>query len=137
MIGNTDGHHLTSPLLCSTHFIDTIKGIDTFRAYGWVPHSVIQSDTLLDTSQRPAYLLAMILAIVVVAFLTQLKKSSTGSGLTGTSLVTLMTFASTLTNFIRSRKDHGGGVSSGSGDFWRRIVVVGREQGRSRGSDEP
>lgn len=98
----------------STQFMDTIKGLDTFRSFGWAPHSVIQNDNLLDTSQRPAYLLAMIqrwlaftldviamfLAIMVVALSSQLV-SSTGTGLTGASLVTLITFGSSLTSFIR------------------------------------
>lgn len=47
-----------SPLY--THFIDTIKGITTFRAFGWVPQGVARNHVLLDDSQRPAYLLAMI-----------------------------------------------------------------------------
>lgn len=94
--------------------MDTIQGIDTFRTFGWVPQSITQNDDLLDTSQRPAYLLAMIqrwlaftldiivmiLAIIVVVLSTQLR-SSTGLGLTGASLVTLMTFGSSLTNLIR------------------------------------
>lgn len=98
----------------STHFIDTIKGLATFRAFGWIPASVAANNTLVDTSQRPAYLLSMIqrwlafvldvvvavLAIVVVTLSTQV--SSGGSiGFTGASMVTLMTFGPWLAGLVR------------------------------------
>ncbi|KAK0636055.1 P-loop containing nucleoside triphosphate hydrolase protein [Bombardia bombarda] len=43
-----------------SHFIDTIRGVATFRAFGWVHDAIDRNSQLLDTSQRPAYLLAMI-----------------------------------------------------------------------------
>lgn len=99
-----------SPLY--THFLDTIRGLATFRAFGWVQEGVALNNCLLDTSQRPAYLLAMVqrwlgfalqtvvavLAIVVVTLATQLRSST---GLTGASLVTLMTFGDILNYIIR------------------------------------
>lgn len=89
-----------------------MKGVATFRALGWILHSIGKNHTLLDDSQRPAYLLAMIqrwlaftldgvvtvLAVVVVTLSTQLKSTT---GFTGASLVTLMTFGPSLTNLIR------------------------------------
>jgi ABC-type multidrug transport system fused ATPase/permease subunit len=94
----------------STHFLDTIKDVATFRAFGWAQHGIETNKKLLDTSQRPTYLLAMVqrwllftlqllvavLAIAVVTLATQLRSST---GLTGASLVTLMTFGDIL-NYI-------------------------------------
>lgn len=45
---------------CSTHFLDTTKGILTLRAFGFVSQDRAQNTELLDASQRPAYLLFMI-----------------------------------------------------------------------------
>ncbi|KAI1408189.1 P-loop containing nucleoside triphosphate hydrolase protein [Hypoxylon sp. FL1857] len=100
-----------SPLY--SHFIDTIKGIATFRAFGWVQDGVELNNKYLDTSQRPAYLLAMIqrwlgftlsmvvavLAIVVVTLATQLHSNR---AFTGASLVTLMNFGSNLSFIVRT-----------------------------------
>jgi len=100
---------LTEP---SSHFIDTLKGIDTFRAFGWIQDSIAKNSKLLDTSQRPAYLLAMIqrwlaftlemivalLAVAVVVLATQLRSNQ---ALAGAGLVTLMVFGDNLTAIIR------------------------------------
>ncbi|KAG6355351.1 hypothetical protein INS49_003313 [Diaporthe citri] len=78
------GLETKSPLY--SHFIDTMKGIATIRAFGWVSENVHVNKTYLDTSQRPAYLLAIIqrwlgfvlrivvalLAIAIVTLATQL-----------------------------------------------------------------
>lgn len=96
----------------STHFTDTIKGLPTIRAFKWTSKSIEHNRNLLDNSQRPAYLLAMIqqwltlamqlivacIAVIVTALATQLK---TNSGLTGASLVTLMGFPETVVIVIR------------------------------------
>lgn len=93
--------------------MDTLNGIITFRALGWTQAGIAKCISLIDDSQRPAYLLAMIqrwlgfvldcvvavLAIVVVAMSTQL---SSNPGFTGASLVTLMNFGPLLSNMIRS-----------------------------------
>jgi len=44
----------------STHFLDTTKGIVTLRAFGFIDDDRSKNTLLLDTSQRPAYLLIMI-----------------------------------------------------------------------------
>jgi ABC-type multidrug transport system fused ATPase/permease subunit len=89
-----------------------MKGIITFRALGWVPHGIEQNNRLVDASQRPAYLLAMIqrwlalvlqlvvagLSLTVVCFATQLRL---GSAFTGASLVTLMNFGESLSMVVR------------------------------------
>ncbi|GIC88015.1 uncharacterized protein Aud_004406 [Aspergillus udagawae] len=99
-----------SPLY--THFLDTMNAVATFRAFGWVPAGIAANNELLDTSQRPFYLLAItqrwlgfslqlvvaLLAIMVVTLSTQL---GSRAGLTGASLVTLMTFGDILNYVIR------------------------------------
>lgn len=99
-----------SPLY--THFLDTIKGISTVRAFGWVDQDISQNDTLLDNSLQPAYLLAMIqqwlrtvmqlvvagLAVVLVSLATQLDPNV---GVAGTSLVTLLAFGGSLSELIQ------------------------------------
>ncbi|WYZ35872.1 hypothetical protein EsH8_X_000519 [Colletotrichum jinshuiense] len=99
-----------SPLY--THFLDTIKGVATIRAFGWAGKDIAHNQHLLDTSQRPAYLLAMIqqwlvvtmrlmvgfIAVILVALATQLR---TNSGFTGASLVTLMSWGETIAMLIR------------------------------------
>ncbi|KAK3898910.1 hypothetical protein C8A05DRAFT_37494 [Staphylotrichum tortipilum] len=95
-----------------SHYIDTIKGIATFRALGWVREGIQQNYLLLDTSQRPAYLLAMIqrwlaltlqlvvavIAVAVVAMATQLRSNT---AFTGAGLIALMSFGETLAQIIR------------------------------------
>lgn len=98
-----------SPLY--THFLDTVSGIVTLRAYGWLPqHAKINHD-FLDTSQRPYYLLAMvqqwltlamnlivlILAVLLVALATQLRAQP---GFAGAGLVSLINFGTLLTGII-------------------------------------
>lgn len=96
----------------STHFLDTIKGVVTLRAFGWTEPSVSLNNVLLDTSQRPAYLLSMIqrwlafvlsmviavIALLVVTLATQLRPSS---GFTGASMVLIMSFGKTLGNLVQ------------------------------------
>ncbi|KAI1382741.1 P-loop containing nucleoside triphosphate hydrolase protein [Hypoxylon trugodes] len=100
-----------SPLY--SHFIDTIKGIATYRAFGWVANSIDLNNNYLDTSQRPAYLLAMIqrwlgfilrlvvaaLALVVVTLATQ---SRFNTAFTGASLVTMMDFGGILSYIVQT-----------------------------------
>ncbi|KAI5922440.1 ABC multidrug transporter [Camillea tinctor] len=100
-----------SPL--HTHFLDTTKGIVTLRAFGFMDKDRAKNLHLLDTSQRPAYLLTMIqhlltfvlnivvalIALVLTALATQLRSDS---GFTGASLVTLMGFGDILSHIVLS-----------------------------------
>ena len=84
----------------------------TVRAFGWEQNGIDENDRLVNISQVPTYLLAMIqrglmfvlqlgvalLATCVVVLATQLR---TSSALTGASLVTLMTFGDVLNYIIR------------------------------------
>jgi hypothetical protein len=47
-------------LLPSSHLLETLGGLATIRAFGWVDSNLSHNRTLLDNSQRPVYLLAMI-----------------------------------------------------------------------------
>ncbi|KAJ4993969.1 Canalicular multispecific organic anion transporter 1-like protein 2 [Stagonosporopsis vannaccii] len=98
-----------SPLY--SHFLDTIKGLASIRAFGWVEDEIKYNRDLLDTSQRPAYLLAMIqqclmlvlnlivafMGVALVSLATQLR---TSTGFTGASLISLMTFSELATGLI-------------------------------------
>lgn len=97
--------------ITSTHFLDTLAGLPTIRAFGWLPDQLARNNALLDDSQRPSYLLAMaqqwlmvtmnvivaILAILLVALATQLGASA---GNVGAGLVTLITLGNTLTTIV-------------------------------------
>lgn len=85
----------------------------TFRAFNWIEDAVSLNDTLLDTSQRPAYLLRMIqrwlsfvldmvtalLSVLVVTLSTQLRSDT---GFTGASMVSIMSLGGTLANLIQT-----------------------------------
>ncbi|KAI0503440.1 putative ABC multidrug transporter [Xylaria bambusicola] len=100
-----------SPLY--THFLDTSRGVVTLRASDFMSEHKAKNRHLLDTSQRPAYLLIMIqqwlavvlnlvvgaIAILLTALATQLRS---GSGITGASLVTLLSFGESLSGIIIS-----------------------------------
>ncbi|KAM0354777.1 hypothetical protein ACHAPU_000597 [Fusarium lateritium] len=98
-------------LVFSTHFLDTRKGIATLRAFGFVAKDVEKNAHLVDTSQRPAYLLVMIqqwlnlvlnlIVMVIATMLTSLAvKLHSNTAFTGASLVTLMNFGESLSGII-------------------------------------
>ncbi|KAH8821942.1 ABC transporter-like protein [Xylogone sp. PMI_703] len=90
-----------SPLY--TQFIESLSGLVTLRAFRWQKPNHTLNDKLLDSSQRPLYLLYMVqqwLALVmdfislglvlVVVGLTLKFKSSVSVGFTGVALVNIM-----------------------------------------------
>ncbi|KAH7152638.1 putative ABC multidrug transporter [Dactylonectria macrodidyma] len=98
-----------SPLY--THFLDTVKGITTLRAFGFIPDDVQKNANLIDSSQRPAYLLVMVqqwlnlvldlVVMVLAAVLTTLAvRLHSNSGFAGASLVTLMGFGENLSGIV-------------------------------------
>lgn len=83
----------------------------TLRAFGFISEDRAKNTRLLDTSQRPAYLLYMVqdwlilvlglVVMFVAVMLTALVvKLRAGSGFTGASLVTLMGFAESLSGIV-------------------------------------
>ncbi|KUJ23459.1 putative ABC multidrug transporter [Mollisia scopiformis] len=98
-----------SPLY--THFLDTVKGLLTMRAFGFVAEERAKNIQLLDTSQRPAYLLIMIqqwltlvlnmvVMIMAVILTTQAVRLRSNSGFAGASFVTLMQFGENLSGIV-------------------------------------
>ncbi|KAB5542782.1 ABC transporter type 1, transmembrane domain-containing protein [Coniochaeta sp. 2T2.1] len=103
-----------SPLY--THFLDTLNGIATIRAYGWFDHMASRNAHLLDMSQRPSYLLAMVqqwlllvmnmvvaaLALILVLLATQLRGGVVDLGALGAAMVMLITFGTTLAGVVNA-----------------------------------
>ncbi|KAL4768994.1 ABC transporter type 1, transmembrane domain-containing protein [Aspergillus nidulans var. acristatus] len=98
-----------SPLY--THFIDVIKGIATFRAFGFVSDDIQENARLVDSSQRAAYLLLMIqewlnlvlklVVMVIVAVLTTLAvRLHSNSAFAGASMYSLMSFGESLSGIV-------------------------------------
>lgn len=101
--------------ISSTQFTDTVTGVVTLRAFGWAQESLELNISLLDNSQRPAYLLAMVqhcltfflsavvmvLATLVVVLVTQVK-AVTGAGFAGASMISLMSFGDFVSSLIRN-----------------------------------
>ncbi|PGH13069.1 hypothetical protein AJ79_03906 [Helicocarpus griseus UAMH5409] len=94
-----------------THFLDTVKGVTTLRAFGFIRDDIQKNARLVDFSQRPAYLLIMIqqwlnlvldlVVMALAAILTTLAvQLHTNSGFTGASLVTLMNFGESLSGIV-------------------------------------
>lgn len=96
----------------SSHFLESVDGLATIRAFDWVNPSIKDCHRLLDESSRPDYLQNMVqewlnlvlnmtiavLAVIIIILATQLH---TGAGFTGVGLVTLMSFGSMGANLVR------------------------------------
>ena len=96
-----------------THFLESLSGLATLRAFGWQDHSIAQNHELLDNSQRPFYLLFMVqrwltlvldlintaLAVIVVTVASQLR-GHVSVGFTGVSLTQIISFAATMKTLI-------------------------------------
>ncbi|PQE15658.1 ABC multidrug transporter protein [Rutstroemia sp. NJR-2017a BBW] len=100
-----------SPLY--THFLDTLRGIVTLRAFGFIPDDIRKNSRLINSSQRPAYLLLMIqewlnlvldlvvmvMAVVLTTLAVQLRSNS---AFAGASLYTLISFGENLSGIVIS-----------------------------------
>jgi ABC-type multidrug transport system fused ATPase/permease subunit len=103
-----------SPLY--TQFQDTIRGIATIRAFGWVPHYMAQNYTRVDDSLRPAYLLSMSqvwlmlvlklivasIAVSVTVLATQVISLSGRAGFVGAGMVSLMELGNMMNACVHS-----------------------------------
>ncbi|KAL4958875.1 ABC transporter [Aspergillus stella-maris] len=97
-----------------THFLDLVSGASTIRAFKWQSAFNATSQSLLDTSQRPVYMLycvqqalgfvldflVAILAVTLVATVVFLKEKF-DAGDVGVALVMVMTFNSSLMTLIK------------------------------------
>ncbi|KAJ5701344.1 hypothetical protein N7488_008892 [Penicillium malachiteum] len=102
-----------SPLF--SQFIESLSGLVTIRSFGWTKAFESQSLALLDTSQKPFYLmfciqrwlelaldisvaiLGAILMILVVKLRTEL-----GAGYVGLAILNVITFSQSLSNILRN-----------------------------------
>lgn len=103
-----------SPLYAQ--FQDTVRGIISVRAFGWVAPYIAQNHKHLDNSQQPVYILGMmqvwlalvldlIVAVVAVSatiLATQLSSISERAGYVGAGLVSLMQFGNLLNGSVQS-----------------------------------
>ncbi|PWY83785.1 P-loop containing nucleoside triphosphate hydrolase protein [Aspergillus sclerotioniger CBS 115572] len=98
-----------SPLY--THFLDTLKGVTTLRAFGFVPEHIQKNARLINSSQRPAYLLLMIqewlnlvldvVVMVMSVILTTLAvRLHSNSAFAGASLFSLMSFGESISGIV-------------------------------------
>ncbi|RDW80919.1 hypothetical protein BP5796_05617 [Coleophoma crateriformis] len=96
-----------------SHFLETLSGLSTIRAFGWEQESKAVNIKVVKNSQKPYYLLFCIqrwlelvlnlivaaMAVIVVALAMNLR-ASTSPGLLGISLNNILSFNSTLSMFV-------------------------------------
>ena len=101
-----------SPLY--SHFIDSLSGHSTIRAFGWVADFEEKNLMLLDTSQKPYYLLLCIqrwlalildlmvgvLAVLLMSLIVKLR-NEISAGYVGLALLNVMTFNESLAYIIK------------------------------------
>jgi ABC-type multidrug transport system fused ATPase/permease subunit len=101
-----------SPLY--SHFIESLSGLVTIRAFGWSDAFVQQNLALLDNSQKPYYLLWCIqrwlglvldlmvsgLALILMVLIVKLR-DSISPGYVGLALLNVMGFSQSLTQNVR------------------------------------
>lgn len=97
-----------------SHFIETLAGLTTIRAFAWAPAYTRASLTLLDASQKPYYLLLCIqrwlvfvldlvvaaLALVLVGMAVALR-TRMSPGFLGVALVNMMDLSHALTGLVQ------------------------------------
>ncbi|KAG4443574.1 hypothetical protein IFR05_000951 [Cadophora sp. M221] len=102
-----------SPLY--SHFIESLSGLVTIRAFGWGETFKTQNLALLDVSQKPYYLLfciqrwlalaldllVMALAVILMSLVVKLR-SEISAGFVGLALLNVMSFNENLANIIKT-----------------------------------
>ncbi|KAJ5496624.1 ABC transporter integral membrane type 1 [Penicillium fimorum] len=100
---------MKSPLY--THFLDTVKGITTLRAFGFLPDDIKKNAHLIDASQRPAYFLLMIqqwlnlvldlvVMVIAVVMTTLAVRLHSDSAFAGASMYSLMSFGENISGIV-------------------------------------
>ncbi|MCJ1434939.1 hypothetical protein MMC27_004309 [Xylographa pallens] len=101
-----------SPLY--SHFIESLSGLSTIRAFGWTDNFLEKNLTLLDVSQKPYYLLfciqrwlglildlmVAVLAVVLMVLMVKLRSNVT-SGFVGLALLNVMSFNQALATIVK------------------------------------
>jgi ATP-binding cassette subfamily C (CFTR/MRP) protein 1 len=97
-----------------THFIESLSGLVTIRAFGWSDEFVQQNLVLLERSQQPYYLLfciqrwlalvldlmVAVLAIILMVLVVELRHS-VAPGYVGLALLNILSFSASLTWIIK------------------------------------
>ena len=104
---------LKSPLY--THFIESLAGVTTIRAFSWTHAASSRMVSLLDTAQRPYYLLlciqrwlSLVLNLIVAAITILLVgvslalRTRVDSGLLGIALIMMMNLGLVLSELIQN-----------------------------------
>ena len=98
---------------CSAQFLETLDGLTSIRAFGWVQQSLDRNCELVDQAQKPFYLMGMIqkwlalvldliimvMAVLIVGIAVRLR-NTISPGFTGVSLTQVISFTSYLTTMI-------------------------------------
>ncbi|KAM3505474.1 hypothetical protein MY10362_002923 [Beauveria mimosiformis] len=95
------------------HFRETLDGLVTIRAFGWSESNIRLNDKLVDKSQQSSYLSSMLqtwlkamlslcIAMVAAVFVGIASRLPASTGLVGVALVTFMSAAGMLGDFIQS-----------------------------------
>jgi ATP-binding cassette subfamily C (CFTR/MRP) protein 1 len=96
-----------------SHFLETLEGVVTIRAFGWEEDAKEAHLRLLDVAQSPYYLLSCIqrwlklvldlivaaLAVIVVALAVS-QRGTTSAGLLGVALTNVLGFSQSLTRLV-------------------------------------
>ncbi|KAJ5405756.1 ABC transporter integral membrane type 1 [Penicillium sp. CMV-2018d] len=97
-----------------THFLESIQGISSIKAFNWGPQMREKSHSLLNRSQRPVYMLYSIqqwlilvldlvvgaIAVILIAMITSLRYQFNGASI-GVALNILLTLNQTLANALK------------------------------------
>jgi ABC-type multidrug transport system fused ATPase/permease subunit len=97
-----------------THFLETIQGISSIKAFNWGLQLQEKSDTLLNRSQRPVYMLYSIqqwlilvldlvvgaIAVILIAVITSLRDQFSAASI-GVALNIILTLNQTLANALK------------------------------------
>ncbi|KAL3483855.1 P-loop containing nucleoside triphosphate hydrolase protein [Aspergillus germanicus] len=96
-----------------SHFVETLNGLATIRAFGWEAQSTAMMHKVLNDSQRPYYLLfclqawlvvvlnliTAVLAVVIISVTTSLRESI-GPGYIGVSLTNILGFSTMIRGLV-------------------------------------
>ncbi|KAL2851369.1 P-loop containing nucleoside triphosphate hydrolase protein [Aspergillus pseudodeflectus] len=96
-----------------SHFVETLNGLATIRAFGWEAQSTAAMHKVLNDSQRPYYLLfclqawlvvvlnliTAILAVIIISVTTSLRQSI-GPGYIGVSLTNILGFSAMIRGLV-------------------------------------
>ncbi|KAL2817570.1 P-loop containing nucleoside triphosphate hydrolase protein [Aspergillus granulosus] len=98
-----------------SHFVESLNGLSTIRAFGWEAESTAMMHKVLNDSQRPYYLLfclqawlvvvlnliTAVLAVIIISVTMSLRESI-GPGYIGVSLTNILNFSTMIRGLVMS-----------------------------------